>query len=58
MKYRAHLSAVLAAALLAAGCASTTTGSVASGGSARSQLMNRSNSTRWREWSTSVMPRQ
>ncbi|MEI2745477.1 MAG: hypothetical protein V9G22_08470 [Ottowia sp.] len=39
MTPRSSLAALLCAALLAAGCASTTSGSVATGGKSRSQLL-------------------
>lgn len=39
MKFRTNPAALACAALLVAGCASTTSGSVATGGSARSQLL-------------------
>jgi len=39
MTSRSSLAALLCAALLAAGCASTTSGSVATGGKSRSQLL-------------------
>ncbi len=39
MKLRPHLAVIVGAALLATGCADTTSGSVASGGKSRSQLL-------------------